>query len=165
MRCKIPVGLAIFLGCALSAYANIVFNEGPLLTAPIALIAEAVIVVKLLGARGFSFSKTILPWFMINLVTCGLMNLALAFWGFTVLDAHSLPFIIGLLVFEVVVILVEAGIILWMSRSERFREPGRAFGPGQALAISLIGNLVSFGIGLLGSPLFLSSSLPPALRG
>lgn len=158
MRSEIPVGLAIFLGCALSAYANLVINinEGPLLLTPIALIAETVIVVKLLGARGFSFSKTILPWFMINLVTCGLMNLALALRGFTVL---------GLLVFEAAVILVEAGIILWMSGSKRFREPSRAFGPGQALAISLIGNLVSFGIGLLGSPLFLSSSLPPALRG
>jgi hypothetical protein len=141
--------LSFFMASALPVLANPVTNSSSILLTPIALIAETLVVSTLLSRRGFRYSSVFGLWFFITLVTSGVMNLAIFMWGFGVFEADNLPFLKPLFVFEAVVVLVEAGIIMLMSKSKSLRNPGTPFTWKSALMISLIGNLVSFGISLI----------------
>jgi len=150
MRSKVLTGLGVFLACALPALANpVVGQPGSLFLGPIALIAEAFIVAKLLAGRGFNYRKTFGAWLLINLVTCGLMNLALFWLGVDAYHGGILVVLTPILIFQAAVILIEAGIIMWMSKGKRYRDSGLPLTWGRAFVISLIGNLVSFGISFL----------------
>jgi hypothetical protein len=149
MRTKIAVGWGIFLGCALPAAADLVFQNGSLFLGPIALVSEAWLVAHLLARRGFDYSRTFWTWLLVNLVTCGFMNLALFTLGVDVYHGRILWFLTPILIFEAAVVLAEAAIIMWMSRRERYRNAGSPFRWKSALIVSLIGNLASFGISFL----------------
>lgn len=149
MKIRFSSAFALLLGCAVPAFANPVTNGGAILLTPVALIAETLIVAKLLSKRGFRYSKVFAVWFLITLATCGVMNLAIFIWGFNVFEAGSRPFLIGMLVIEALVVVAEAGVMMLMSRGKRFRDSEVPFTWKSALMVSLIGNLVSFGISLI----------------
>jgi hypothetical protein len=116
----------------------------------IALIAEALVIAGLLAWREFRFSRVFFAWLPVTLVTywymTGGMMLVLELY-----EGFALRFWLTVLLFEIIVVLVEAWIILRMSESKFFREAPTAFPYRAALLVSIAGNAVSYGIGLLGS--------------
>lgn len=116
----------------------------------IALVAEALVIAGFLAWREFRFSRIFFAWLPVTLVTywymTGGMMLVLELY-----EGFALRFWLTVLLFEIIVVLVEAWIILRMSESKFFREAPAAFPYRAALLVSIAGNAVSYGIGLLGS--------------
>ena len=116
----------------------------------IALIAEALVVAGLLAWRNFRFSRVFFAWLPVTLVTYGYMTGGMMLLLETY-EGFALRFWLTVLLFEIIVVLVEAWVILRMSESKFFREASTAFPYRAALLVSIAGNAVSYGIGLLSS--------------
>jgi hypothetical protein len=155
MKIRLSSALALLLGCSVPAFANPVTNLGPILFTPVALFAETFIVATLLSKLGFRYSKVFFAWLFITLATYGVMNLAIGFLGIDPSRSNILSSLKPLLFAEALIVLAEAGIMMLMSRSKRFRDSDTRFTWRSALMVSLIGNLVSFGISLLASFIFI----------
>jgi len=116
----------------------------------IALTAEALFVAGLLAWRNFRFSRVFFAWLPVTLVTYGYMTGGMMLLLETY-EGFALRFWLTVLLFEIIVVLVEAWVILRMSESKFFREASTAFPYRAALLVSIAGNAVSCGIGLLSS--------------
>ena len=115
-----------------------------------ALTAEALVVAGLLAWRNFRFSRVFFAWLPVTLVTYGYMTGGMMLLLETY-EGFALRFWLTVLLFEIIVVLVEAWVILRMSESKFFREASTAFPYRAALLVSIAGNAVSYGIGLLSS--------------
>lgn len=116
----------------------------------LALIAEALVVAGLLAGKKFRFSRVFYGWLPVTLVTYCFMTGGIKLF-LELYEGFALRFWLTVLLFEIIVVLVEAWVILRMSESKFFRDAPTAFPYRAALLVSIAGNAVSFGIGLLGS--------------
>jgi hypothetical protein len=115
-----------------------------------ALIAEALVVAGLLAWREFRFSRIFFSWLPVTLMTYFFMSggrmLVLELY-----EGSALTFWLTVLLFEIIVVLVEAWVMMRMSESKFFRDDPTAFPYRAALSASIAGNIISFGLGFLGS--------------
>ena len=116
----------------------------------IALIAEALVIAGLLAWREFRFSRVFYGWLPVTFVTYCYMTGGIMLF-LELYEGFALRFWLTVLLFEIIVVLVEAWVILRMSESKFFREAPAAFPYRAALLVSIAGNAVSYGIGLLSS--------------
>jgi hypothetical protein len=119
----------------------------------IALIAEALVVAGLLAWREFRFSRVFYGWLPVTFVTYCFMTGGIGlFLG--LYEGFALRFWLTVLMFEIIVILVEAWVILRMSESMFFRDDRNPLPYRAALLVSIAGNIISFGLGFLGFWIF-----------
>jgi hypothetical protein len=119
------------------------------------LIAEALAVAGLLARQKFRFSRVFFVWLPVTLVT--FLYMGSGYWlVLGNMDVEGLPLRFSRIVlfFEIIVILVEAWVILRMSKSKFFRDAQTALPYRAALLVSIAGNIISFGLGFLGSWVF-----------
>ena len=115
-----------------------------------ALVAEALVVAGLLAWRKFRFSRVFFAWLPVTMVTYWYMTGGLRLLLETY-EGFALRYWLTILLLEIIAVLIEAWVIAKMAESRFFREPQTPFPYAWALGVSIAGNVVSFGIGLLGS--------------
>ena len=104
-----------------------------------ALLGESLIIAILLSFRGFKFVRSLITWPFITLFT---------YWCF-LLGHFLIGRFYGTVAMEGVVIIVEAWLIMILSRRKFYRNTEEALSKGSALLISTAGNLTSILIGIL----------------
>ena len=112
-----------------------------------ALFSESVVVSFILTSKNFNFYRLLVLWFVITFVTY-----ILFIWigiGFTTallgIEWLFLPLVI---VFETIIVVVEAKIIKKLSESTKLVDGKENLTMKEAYKISIIGNIVSFLMGL-----------------
>jgi hypothetical protein len=114
-----------------------------------ALIAEALVVAGLLAWWKFRFAHVFFVWLGVTLVTYWYMTGGLRL-ALEIYEGFALTYWLTVALSEIIVVLVEAWVIMRISETRFFREPQTAFPYRWGLIVSIAGNAVSFGIGLLG---------------
>ena len=121
-----------------------------------ALLGETLVIGILLARRKFDFVRVLYTWIFVTLVTYWLLMLG---GGLTVAGLDSVlpessvrgiitPLVV-FLVFEVLVVLIEAHVIVRFAAHKFFRNSDEPFAKQSALAVAIAGNVVSLGVGLL----------------
>ena len=155
LRRRLHIVLVLLLGFGRPLAANpTVIGSGFSPPEFTALLAETLVVALLLAACKFDFIRAIYTWFCVTLLTYWFLMLGA---GLTLAGLEGVlgaarepqgPVLLVLLVFEVMVVAIEAGMIVVLAGRKFWRKADRSLGWKPALAIAAAGNSVSIAVGM-----------------